>query len=356
MKKLFFSTFKSFLAIFIFISCCTAAFSQVCQLPPNCATVDQFTIPIDVPNYTNVDCKILLTYKETVCFGETNIYDFVYMPLGNCGDFSTRITTDAQFLRDLDVIAGRQAADFIAQQAIYGQGATPKNFNCNGTPSKVVSVSYVRGSCITIWKGSTTVATTIPGAIRKVIKKDPLPGEFPFLFLELSIFVNQPVLATVACGDGCCKLNRSYCNKDGVLFATETTGVANPAGTVCPISVPPPPSDFLAGNVVWKSSSPCFIICDNIPSQNKVVKNTIQSTEITMVFSNPVNGNLVLNFLQETNGTVEIQDIDGRIQRQASVNQDKSINIDLYSIPVGVYFVVLKHSDGRVETKKLVNQ
>ena len=86
------------------------------------------------------------------------------------------------------------------------------------------------------------------------------------------------------------------------------------------------------------------------------MKNTIQSTETTMVFSNPVNGNLILNFLQETSGTIEIQDIDGRIQRQLSVNQDKSISIDLYSIPVGVYFVVLKHSDGRVETKKLVNQ
>ena len=357
MKKLFFSTFKSFLTVSIFVSCYTAAFSQGCQPPPNCTDQIQTSIVMDVPGYSNGDCKILLSYKETVCGnGEINIYDFVYMPLGNCGDFSARITTDAQFVRNLDVMAGRQAADFIADQAIYGQGATPSNFNCNGTAPKVVSVSYFRGGCITIWRGSTTVATTIPSAIRKVIKKDLLPGEFPFLFLELSIFVNQSVLATVACGDGCCKLKRSYCNNNGLLSATETTVGANPAGTVCPIAVPPPPSDFLPGNVVWRSSSPCFVICDNIPIQSKVIKNTIQSTETTMVFGNPINGNLVLNFLQETNGTIEIQDIDGRIQRQVSVNQDKSISIDLYSIPVGVYFVVLKHSDGRIETKKLVNQ
>ena len=109
--------------------------------------------------------------------------------------------------------------------------------------------------------------------------------------------------------------------------------------------------------MTWIESSPCFIICDRKGIiQNKVVKNTVQSTETTMFFRNPINGNLVLNFLQETNGTIEIQDINGRTQRQISVNQDKSISIDMYSVPVGVYFVVLKHSDGRMETKKLVNQ
>lgn len=364
MKKLFFSTFKSFLTVLIFISYCTVVFSQDCEFPPNCADVVERTIELDVPGYSNSDCKILVTYKKKVCAGETNIYNFVYMPLGNCSDFKVQITSNAQFVRNLDLLAGRQVANSIAKKVIYESGADPDDFSCNGTDSKVVSVSYVRGSCIAIWEGVTTVPITIPGAMIKVTKKDPtLPGEFPFIITQLAILTNQDTYATVACADGCCKLKRSYCNKNGVLTATEVEGSANPTdptnpkGKVCPSSVPPPPSDFLPGNVTWIESSPCFIICDRKGIiQNKVVKNTVQSTETTMFFRNPINGNLVLNFLQETNGTIEIQDINGRTQRQISVNQDKSISIDMYSVPVGVYFVVLKHSDGRMETKKLVNQ
>lgn len=352
MKKLFFSAFKSFFTVFIFISFSTAAFSQSCALPAGCTKPVDRTIEIIVPNYSNDFCKIYVTYTEVVCGGDYNIYNFTYMSLGpSCSDFATRITNDPQFVRDLDVIAGRQVADFIAGKVIYGQGANPNNYNCNGTSSKVVSVIYFRASCIAIWEGVTKIEVVIPGSL--TIVSEIQNGVFTFILAPLTIPINQSVFATVACGDGCCKLRRTYCNKNGKLSPTETTTATNPAGVICSFSVPPPPAD---PKVTWERSSPCFTICDNIPMENKVVKNTIQSTETTMFFRNPVNGNLILNFLQEINGTVEIQDIDGKVQRQVLVNQDKSISIDMYSIPVGVYFVVLKHSDGRVETKKLVNQ
>ena len=354
MKKLFFSIRRAILLLALFAFCQSALLAQ-CSFPPKCKGVTVQSIVINVPKYTNKLCDVLVTYKQIVCSGSYNVYDFVYLPLGNCGDFAKRIVSDAQFAKDLDVIAGRQIADFIAKQAIFNSGGNSNDYTCNGTASKFVGVSYYRGSCISIWEGQTTVEVSIPGTIK--IIKNTGPGTFPFETTQLSFLINQTVFGTVPCGYGCCKLNRNYCIENGVLTATESTESANPSGNICSFISPPPPSGFDYGNVTWIQASPCFTICDNIPPKGKVVSNITRLTDDnSMFFKNPIDGNLIVNFTEEVIGFIDIQDMNGRLERRVFINQDKSVDVDLFNLSNGMYYVVLQHKDGRVETQRLVKQ
>ena len=362
MKNLFFSISRAVVLLALFTFCSTALLAQTsCASNPGCTNPSNLGLFINIPNFTSSTCKILLTYKEINCNGVVNIYDFEYAPLGsNCNNFIDSLMTKPDFARRVDVLAGRQVADYLASQAIFNQGSDLGDFVCNGTTPKVVEVSYYRAKCISFWTGSTTFQVTVPGII-KIIKNQG-PGIFPYEALELSILIGQSVTATVSCkGDGCCKLTRTYCLQKGKLTADEKTSSSNPGNNsdFCPFLPPPAPSSSYSyyDNVLWTEVSPCVGVCDNIPPSGKVISNVANLTDdVVMFFRNPIEGNLIVNFNEEVVGFIDIQDINGRLEKRVPVNQDRSIEIDLFGLSSGMYYVVLQHKDGRIETQKLVKQ
>jgi hypothetical protein len=262
--------------------------------------------------------------------------------------------SDLDFARDLDVIAGRQIADATALKAIYQSGGNPNNYNCDDDPVNLVEVVYTRGSCIAIWEGRTSVNIAIPGTQQVILVSGELGGISYITTIELAISIDEPIFATVACGDGCCKLTRTYCNNDGALQSSEKAEAANPSGEVCSFVVPDPPI-FWEQDVNWISSSPCFTPCNDLPSGNKIVKNVTKQSKL-MSFKNPTNGELLVNLAVDIEATIEILTVEGRIEKKQTIRGDRSILFNLTDIPVGVYYVKLTQANGLIETQKLISQ
>ena len=363
MKNLFFSIRRAvvLLAFFAFSNVLLAQ-KSCADSPADCINEGSSSIFLKIPNFTNSTCKILLSYTRINCNGVINVYDFVYTPIelnvnnsSKCNYFIDSLMTKPEFARRVDVLAGRQVADDIAKQVIFSPTGDPTDFTCNTTSPKVVEVSYYRAKCIAFGTGYTTVETLV--SIKKTLLDEPGGS--------LSILFNQDVSATIACkGDGCCKLTRSYCFKNGKLDVDEKTSSFNiklpglPLGS-CPLIAPPkPPTSYsIYTNVVWRRASPCVPVCGNIPPPGKVTSNaTYLTDDAAMFFQNPTDGNLSVNFTQEVVGFIEIQDMNGRLEKRVPVNQDRSIEIDLFNLSSGMYYVVLQHKDGRIETQKLVKQ
>lgn len=348
--------FKFYFFVFLYLFLGNSLFAQDCKKDLiNCANEEKLSIVFNLAGYTNSSCTILVTYKRRVCNGIYNLYDFVYVPLGNCSDFKTRMMGDPDFARDVDVFAARQISNITAKKVIFDSGGNPEQYNCDANPIKTVQVSYVRGSCIAIWSGKTTVQIPVPGTQKEVLISGEPGGLSYITILEFTIPIDEEVLATVACGDGCCKLTRTYCNDNGKISAKEEATSSNPTGEVCSFVVPDPPF-FFEQEVTWLSSSPCFTPCNNLPSGNKMTTNSTVKTTQIMKFKNPTDGDLEVLFAKEVEGIIEVVAIDGKVIKKVKLVRENSIFMDLTTIPVGVYSIQLTQNNGQVEIQKLINQ
>lgn len=75
-------------------------------------------------------------------------------------------------------------------------------------------------------------------------------------------------------------------------------------------------------------------------------------------YPNPVSHTLTVNLsnLQEANGTISIISIDGRLVKTVPSGQNEIINIDMSTLPKGLYLLRYQSVNGKIEAIKIVKQ
>jgi hypothetical protein len=177
MKKLIFPAFRSFLTIFVFISCTTIAFSQNCP-PPTDPAIDGQCDPTPSTTSTTVsplseefpDCKLDVTYKFIRCvkvdpndpnktITTFSVFDVEISDSSpGCEDLINKLGNTSiagqEFLRRFNVSVGRQIQDDLASLVILKSGNS-NSFSCtNGSAQKITNVDYYQSGCSSFVQGT----------------------------------------------------------------------------------------------------------------------------------------------------------------------------------------------------------